>query len=68
MKTVALVLATAFLAGCSGVYYNAMEKIGFAKREILVDRVGEAREAQEDAKEQFSDALQQFLAITSTLR
>lgn len=53
-----------FLSGCAGAYYNAMEKIGIPKREILVDRVGEAREAQQDAKEQFASALEQFLAVT----
>jgi len=41
-----------------------MEKMGFAKRDILVTRVGKAQTAQEDAKEQFVDALQSFLAVT----
>lgn len=50
--------------GCSSVYYSAMEKVGIPKREILVDRVGAAREAQQDAKVQFSSALAQFLAVT----
>jgi hypothetical protein len=52
------------LSGCSSVYYDAMEKIGIPKREILVDRVESARGAQQAAKEQFADALQQFLAVT----
>ncbi|HYD85474.1 MAG TPA: DUF2959 family protein, partial [Opitutus sp.] len=52
--------AFALLAtGCSSTYYNAMEKIGFAKREILVDRVEDTRDAQNDAKEQFASALEQ---------
>src|SRR3954469_8442953 len=50
--------------GCSSVYYGAMEKVGIPKRKILVDRVGAAREAQQDAKTQFSSALAQFLAVT----
>ena len=41
-----------------------MEKIGIAKREILADRVEKTREAQKEAKEQFADALQRFLAVT----
>ncbi len=60
-------LAVAFvllLAGCSSAYYGAMEKIGIAKREILADRVEKTREAQKEAKEQFADALQRFLAVT----
>lgn len=52
------------LAGCSSAYYQAMEKIGFAKREILADRVEKTRTAQQEAKEQFADALQRFLAVT----
>jgi hypothetical protein len=51
-------------AGCSGVYYNTMEKLGIPKREILVDRVEEARGAQQAAKEQFASALHEFLAVT----
>jgi len=52
------------VAGCSSTYYNAMEKIGFHKREILVDRVEETRDAQNAAKEQFASALEEFLAVT----
>ena len=62
-------LATALLvivcAGCtSGVYYQAAEKLGYHKRDILVSRVEDAREAQTDAKKEFQDALAQFLALT----
>ncbi len=57
--------ALAFLlGGCSSAYYGAMEKIGFAKREILVDRVEKTRDAQNQAKEQFTSALDHFLAVT----
>ena len=52
------------LSGCSSVYYGAMEKVGIPKRKILVDRVGAAREAQQDAKVQFSSALAKILAVT----
>jgi hypothetical protein len=54
----------AILAGCSSAYYGAMEKFGVAKREILADRVDATRKAQQEAKEQFADALQRFLAVT----
>ncbi len=46
------------------MYYGAMEKVGIPKRKILVDRVVAARGAQQEAKEQFASALQQFLAVT----
>jgi hypothetical protein len=52
------------LGGCSSTYYGAMEKMGFAKREILVDRVEKTRDAQNEAKQQFASALEHFLAVT----
>jgi hypothetical protein len=52
------------LSGCSSAYYGAMEKIGIPKRQILVDRVEAARGAQQEAKQQFASALEQFLAVT----
>lgn len=54
------------LTGCSSAYYGAMEKMGVAKREILADRVEKTRQAQTEAKQQFADALQRFLAVTKT--
>lgn len=53
------------LSACQSAYYGAMEKLGFEKRDILVDRVGDAREAQQEAKKQFEDALKQFIAVTN---
>lgn len=52
------------VAGCSNMYYDTMEKFGVAKRQILVDRVADARKSQEAAKEQFSSALDKFIAVT----
>lgn len=52
------------LAGCKTPYYAAMEKVGIHKRDIMVDRVAEAKDAQEDAKEQFQTALEKFVALT----
>jgi len=53
-----------FAAGCQSVYYGAMEKLGYEKRDILVSRVDDAREAQQEAKRQFESALSQFIAVT----
>lgn len=58
-------VAVHILVGCQTMYYGAMEKIGVEKRDILVDRVENAREAQQDAKEQFSSALDKFIAVTN---
>lgn len=54
----------AFSNGCSSAYYKTMEMFGHHKREILVDRVEDARDAQTEAKEQFRSALERFSAVT----
>ena len=51
------------VTGCSKTYYSAMEKVGIHKRDILVDRVENARDAQADAQKQFEDALEQFGSV-----
>jgi len=55
--------AAVLAAGCSGVYYSALEKVGIEKRELLVDRVTSARDAQGRAQQQFKDALEEFRAV-----
>ena len=61
-RLLAAALLPLILVACSSAYYSAMEKIGYEKRDILVDRVEEARDAQDDASEQFASALDQFRA------
>lgn len=51
------------LAGCSTAYYGAWEKLGWHKRDILVERVEEARDDQQEAKKQFASALEQFRSV-----
>jgi Skp family chaperone for outer membrane proteins len=58
-----LIVTALFLTGCQSAYYKTMEAFGYHKREILVDRVEDARDAQEDAKEQFQSALEKFSAV-----
>ena len=53
------------IAGCSTAYYSGLEKFGIHKRDILVDRIGEAADSQEQAKEQFKDALEQFGSVVN---
>jgi chromosome segregation ATPase len=59
-----LAVCALFFGGCKGAYYGAWEKLGWAKRDILVDRVKDAKEDQEAAKKQFQSALEQFKALT----
>ncbi len=55
--------AIVLLNSCSTVYYETMEQFGVHKRDILVERVEEARDSQEAAKQQFSSALEQFSSL-----
>ncbi|WP_376696276.1 DUF2959 domain-containing protein [Wenzhouxiangella sp. EGI_FJ10305] len=61
----ALLLALATLVGCQTVKYRTLEAFGVEKRDILSGRVESARDAQDDAKEQFSSALEQFRATVA---
>lgn len=58
-----LVFVLLFFSGCSSTYYNAMEKVGIHKRDIMVDRVEDARDSQAKAQEQFKSALEQFDSV-----
>ncbi len=51
------------LVGCQTAYYGAMEKLGYHKRDLLVSDVQKARDAQEEAKEQFQTAFEQFSTV-----
>jgi len=54
---------TLLIGGCSKTYYSTMEKMGFHKRDILVDRVENARDSQADAQKKFKSALEQFGSV-----
>ena len=58
-----LLLPVFFTGGCQKAYYSTMEKFGVHKRDIMVDRVEEARDSQQEAKEQFQSALEQFSQV-----
>jgi chemotaxis protein histidine kinase CheA len=58
-----LIALMVLLSSCSSVYYDTMEKVGIHKRDIMVDRVESARDAQTEAQEQFQSALDQFASV-----
>ncbi len=60
-----LIVSVLFLVGCQSAYYSTLETVGIHKREIMVDRVEDAREAQEDAKQQFQSALEQCTSVVN---
>ena len=50
--------------GCKSVYYEAYEKVGVHKRDLLKKRVIEARDDQQAAQKEFKDALTRLKEIT----
>ena len=65
MKKIVFVLLMTMLSGCETAYYNAWEKVGVHKRDLLVDRIEDTQDAQEDTQEQFKDALEQYRAVVN---
>lgn len=63
MQRLSLLIAVSLLTACSTVKYNALEKIGIHKRDLLVSNVEDTRDAQKEAQEQFQDALERFGTI-----
>lgn len=61
-----LAAATFGASGCSSAGIAMREKVfGQAKRDQLVSRVEDARDAQDAAKQQFASALEEFVAVTN---
>lgn len=60
MIRVAFVLSVLLLSGCQSAYYAAWEKVGVEKRDILVNRVEDAKTSQQQAQVQFTSALTQL--------
>lgn len=52
------------VTACSSIYYSGLEKIGIPKREVMVHRIEKARDTQQETKQQFKSALEQFAAAT----
>ncbi|MDA8622111.1 DUF2959 domain-containing protein [Psychrosphaera sp.] len=65
MKTLTVISTLILLSACQSAYYAAMEKVGVHKREILVDRVEEARDAQTETQEEFKSAYERLVLLTN---
>jgi len=63
LKWASLCFGLFSLVSCQSAYYGTMEKLGYHKRDLLVDRVQDARDSQEEAKKQFESALEQFRSV-----
>ena len=62
---IVIVLSIFTLTGCQSAYYSAMEQVGYHKRDIMVDRVEDAKESQQDAQEEFTSALEAVSSLTN---
>jgi len=47
------------------MYYGTMEKMGVHKRDIMVDRVKAARDTQNETKQQFLTAMEQYKSVVN---
>ena len=66
MKKLLLAVATFSLftlSGCQTAYYSAMESVGVHKRDILIDRVEEAKESQEESQQEFQSAYERLSTL-----
>jgi hypothetical protein len=63
VKVAFFCLSIGILFGCESAYYKTMETFGVHKRDLMVDRVQDARDAQEEAKEEFKSTLEQFKSV-----
>ena len=64
MRAILVIPLVLLIAACQSAFYEAAEQVGYHKRDILVDRVESSRDAQQDAEEQFQDALEQLSELT----
>ncbi|GEK08501.1 DUF2959 domain-containing protein [Pseudoalteromonas peptidolytica] len=64
MKKLTLSVALLLLVtGCQSAYYATMEKFGVHKREILVDRVEETKDSQQESQKEFQSALDRLTTL-----
>ena len=62
-RIILICFSIVLISGCQSAYYSTMESLGQHKRDILVDRVENAQDSQQDAQEQFKSALEQLSAL-----
>ncbi|WP_070968281.1 DUF2959 domain-containing protein [Vibrio sonorensis] len=59
-----LMFSVVTLTGCQSTYYSAMETVGYHKRDIMVDRVEDAKTSQQEAQQEFTSALAALSALS----
>ncbi|MBQ4859075.1 DUF2959 domain-containing protein [Pseudoalteromonas sp. MMG007] len=63
LLSASMLALTLALSGCQSAYYSAMEKVGVHKRDILIDRVEETKDSQEESQEEFKSALERLTTL-----
>lgn len=66
MRILILMLLAVFATGCSTVKYEALEQVGIYKRDILVDRVEDARDSQSETREELLAAYEELNILIGT--
>ena len=62
---IGIVLAVSVcLTGCTSIFYRTMQTLGKEKRDILVQRIKDARKDQEQTKQQLQTTMEAFQALT----
>ncbi|WP_372762084.1 DUF2959 domain-containing protein [Pseudoalteromonas sp.] len=63
LLSASLLALTVALSGCQSAYYSAMEKVGIHKRDILIDRVEETKDSQQESQQEFQSALERLTTL-----
>jgi Protein of unknown function (DUF2959) len=58
------VLLVLLLSGCKSTYYKTMRTLGKEKRDILVQRIKDAKKDQDQTKQQLQTTMESFQALT----
>ena len=59
-----LIVLTLLLGGCKSTYYKTMRTLGKEKRDILVQRIKDAKKDQDQTKQQLKTTMESFQALT----
>jgi Protein of unknown function (DUF2959) len=59
-----LIAVTLLVTGCTSAYYKTMQTLGKEKRDILVQRIKDAKKDQDQTKQQLQTTMESFQALT----
>ena len=64
VRLLSALFSLSMMTGCQQAYYASLEKVGYHKRDIMVERVEDTAHAQQQASDEFKSALKTFEAFT----